>query len=332
MNGNHPEEDSAPSKRAEEQLAGEALKPSEAFLVRFWGVRGSYPVSGGGSQRIGGNTSCVEVRVGGHEIILDAGTGLIPLGQLFRERVKAAPPPTITILFSHLHYDHILGLPFFDPLYQSGARLHLAGPRLAGKSIADTLGGAMTSPYFPVDLRDVPASCQFYTLEPGDYLQWSAGDGQPRLQSGRLNGGKKPIASDEVRVTFLHTSAHPRDGSLISRIEHQGRSVVYATDVEWGQGDSQPLIHFAAGADLLIHDAQYTEEDYVTSKRGFGHSTPHMATKVARAAGVKRLLLFHHDPEYDDRALAALQEAARQDFPETSLAFEGLEVPLFQAP
>jgi ribonuclease BN (tRNA processing enzyme) len=133
-------------------------------------------------------------------------------------------------------------------------------------------------------------------------------------------------------VTFLHTSAHPRDGCLISRVEYKNRRVVYATDVEWGRGDSQPLIHFAAGADLLIHDAQYTEEDYLGSKRGFGHSTPQMATKVARAAGVKRLLLFHHDPEYDDRALAALQEAARQEFPETSLAFEGLEVSLSQIP
>jgi ribonuclease BN (tRNA processing enzyme) len=332
MSERNPEEDSASDRRAEGQQAGDALKPAEAFLVRFWGVRGSYPVPGGAGQRIGGNTSCVEVRVGGHEIILDAGTGLIPLGQLFRERMKAAPSPTITILFSHLHYDHILGLPFFDPLYQPGVRLHLAGPRLVGKSIADALGGAMTSPYFPVDLRDVPANCQFYTLEPGDYLQWRAGILQPHLQSGRLNGASKPLAEDEVRVTFLHTAAHPRNGCLISRIAYKGRSLVYATDVEWGESDSQPLIDFAAGADLLIHDAQYAEQDYVASKRGFGHSTPHMATAIARAAGVKRLLLFHHDPEYDDGALAQLQAAARQDFPETGLAFEGLEISLFQIP
>src|ERR1051326_5641619 len=160
------EEESLSGTHNERQGPLEARQLADAFVVRFWGVRGSYPISGGAAQRIGGHTSCVEVQVGGHEIILDAGTGLIPLGQLFREGMKASPP-TITILFSHLHYDHILGLPFFEPLYQPGASLHFAGPRLAGKSIADTLCGAITSPYFPVDLREVPSTCHFYTLEPG---------------------------------------------------------------------------------------------------------------------------------------------------------------------
>jgi ribonuclease BN (tRNA processing enzyme) len=306
---------------------------ADEFVVRFWGVRGSYPVSRRDVQGVGGNTSCVEVRVGGHAIILDAGTGLIPFGQHFRQRMKASPP-TFTILFSHVHYDHILGLPFFDPLYQPGARLHLAGPRLAGKSFSDTLCEAISSPYFPVDLCDVPAACQFYTLEPGDYLQWRPGELQPRFQHGQLDGAgaaSRALSSTDVRVTFLHTAAHPRNGCLISRLEYRGRSVVYATDVEWGQSGSQPLIYFARNADLLIHDAQYREEEYLASKRGFGHSTPRMATGVARAAGVKRLLLFHHDPEYDDHVLEQLQAAARQDFPATGLAYEGLEVSLLLA-
>lgn len=330
MSDTQAEEDSASDTLAWGRSPREARKLADAFMVRFWGVRGSYPVSGGAAQRMGGHTSCVEVQVGGHEIILDAGTGLIPLGQRFRERMQASPP-TITILFSHLHYDHILGLPFFDPLYQPGASLHLAGPRLAGRSIADTLCGAITSPYFPVDLREVPSTCQFYTLEPGDALLWHPDDMQPHLQSDRLNGTGKAPSGDDVRVSFLHTAAHPRNGCLISRIDYRGHSLVYATDVEWGQADSQHLIRFAAGADLLIHDAQYSEEDYRASKHGFGHSTPHMATEVARAAGVKRLLLFHHDPEYDDGALEQLQGVARRTFAETSLAFEGLEVPLLEA-
>ncbi|HEY7348858.1 MAG TPA: MBL fold metallo-hydrolase [Ktedonobacterales bacterium] len=331
MSETDPEEQQSSGMFAGEHPSEEASAMAGEFVLRFWGVRGSYPVSGGAAQRVGGSTSCVEARVGGHEIILDAGTGLIPFGQLFRERMKASPP-TITILFSHLHYDHILGLPFFDPLYQPGATLHLAGPRLAGKSFSDTLCGAITSPYFPVDLCDVPSTCQFYTLEPGDYFQWRPDDSQPQLRGGQLNGAGKPLAGDEVRVTFLHTPAHPRNGCLISRIEYKGRSVVYATDVEWGQAGNQSLIHFAEGADLLIHDAQYSEEDYLASKRGFGHSTPRMATEVARAAGVKRLLLFHHDPEHDDALLEQLQRDAQRDFPATSLAFEGLEAPIIQAP
>ncbi len=328
MSETNTEEESSSSAIAGEQRSLEARSLADEFTARFWGVRGSYPVAGVAAQRVGGNTSCVEVRVGGQEIILDAGTGLIPLGQRFRESLDTSPP-TITIIFSHLHYDHILGLPFFDPLYHHGTRLHLAGPRLAGREFSEMLGGAITSPYFPVDLRDAPSTCQFYTIEPGDYFQWRFSEPQPSLHSGRLNGDRKPLAGDDVRVDFLHTAAHPRNGCLISRIAYRGHHLVYATDVEWGQADSRQLIRFAEGADVLIHDAQYSEEDYF-SKRGYGHSTAHMATEVARAAGVKQLLLFHHDPEYDDAALEHLQSAAQRAFPETHLAFEGLEIALLQ--
>ncbi len=331
MSGTDSEEEGSFSAFAQEHQAREASSLADEFLVRFWGVRGSYPVSGRTARGVGGNTACVEVQVGGHEIILDAGTGLIPLGQRFRESLKVSPP-AITIIFSHLHYDHILGLPFFDPLYQPGTRLSLAGPRLAGKSFSAALGAAITPPYFPVDLQDAPATCQFYTIEPGDSLQWRPDDAQPRVHSGRLNGATKSLSDQDVLVTFLLTSAHPRNGCLISRIDYQEHSLVYATDVEWGLADNQQLIHFAEGADLLIHDAQYSEEDYFASKRGFGHSTARMATEIARAAGVRRLLLFHHDPEYDDRALEHLRDAARRAFPETSLACEGLEVSLLQTP
>jgi len=327
MSGTDAEEKSSSGPFAGAQGSVEG---NDEFMVRFWGVRGSYPVSRAATQRVGGNTSCVEVRVGGHEIILDAGTGVIPFGQLFRQHARASLP-TITILFSHLHYDHILGLPFFDPLYQPGAELHLAGPRLAGKSFPDTLCQAITSPYFPVDLRDVPATCQFYTLEPGDYFQWHPGVLPPHLQRTRLNGEGADgtlFVSGDVCVTFLHTAAHPRNGCLVSRIEYRGRSLVYATDVEEGPDNDEQVIRFASGADLLIHDAQYSEEDYLASKRGFGHSTPRMATDVARAANVKRLLLFHHDPEHDDAVLEQLQGTAQREFAETALAFEGLELSL----
>ncbi len=299
------------------------------FSARFWGVRGSYPVSRAATLGVGGNTACIEVQVGGHEIILDAGTGLIAFGQGLRQRLDGVPP-TVTILFSHFHYDHILGLPFFDPLYQPGARLTLAGPRMEGRSFSDVLCSAIAAPYFPVDLRAVPARCTFYTLESGDALCWQPGVQEPTFERAWLgrDQGEQPGGSDDVRVTFLHSQAHPTSGCLVSRIEYSGRSLVFATDVEDPLGGDQELIRFASGADVLIHDAQYTEEAYTAAKRGFGHSTPEMATAVARAAGVKQLVLFHHDPESDDAVLERLQEMAREQFPDTALACEGLELVL----
>ena len=308
----------------------ESDKLGNEFVAHFWGVRGSYPAPKAGMQRVGGNTACVEVRVGGHEIILDAGTGLIPFGQFLRQRSDDVPP-TLTILFSHLHYDHILGLPFFDPLYQAGATLHLAGPCMGGKSFKELICQAITSPYFPVELREAPATCRFYTLAYGDYLEWHPDDLSPRLQNSQLKSEAaevQPLISGDVRVTFLHSSAHPRDGCLISRIEYAGRSLVFATDVEGPPAGDQALIRFARGADILIHDAQYREQEYLDSKHGFGHSTLGMATTVARAAGVKRLILFHHDPEYDDSVLEHLQQVAQREFPATTLAVEGLDVSL----
>jgi ribonuclease BN (tRNA processing enzyme) len=330
MRATDSEEERNPGRLSRESAEQERAAHMEEFVVRFWGVRGSYPVSTAATLGIGGNTSCVEVRVGGHEIILDAGTGLIALGRELNRRL-AGSPLVATLLFSHLHYDHILGLPFFEPLYHARSLLHLAGPRMAGKGFAEMLHAAFTSPYFPVDLHDVPASCQFSTLEEGTSLEWSPDQQLPVLRVAGASGqedNRITAPQGKLRVQCLHTSAHPRNGCVVFRIECFGRSLVYATDVEGGTGSDEALIRFASGADLLIHDAQYTAEDYQASKRGFGHSTAQMATSIASSARVKRLLLFHHDPEHGDAALARLCQEARLQFPATELASEGLEVKL----
>ncbi|HEY7123153.1 MAG TPA: MBL fold metallo-hydrolase [Ktedonobacterales bacterium] len=324
------EEESQPGRRASEQPHQQEAGKQEEFIVRFWGVRGSYPVSTTTTLGIGGNTSCVEVQAGGHEIILDAGTGLIALGRALNRRLAGSSLST-TLLFSHLHYDHILGLPFFEPLYQAGSRLHLAGPRMAGKSFAHSLHAAFTSPYFPVDLRDVPSACQFSTLDVGATLEWYADQQEPVLwvaETSAMPANAQEVPQGTLRVNCLYTSAHPRNGCLVFRIEYAGRSLVYATDLEGGTESDEAFIRFASGADLLIHDAQYTEEDYRASKRGFGHSTVQMAANNAHLAGVKQLLLFHHDPEHDDATLERLCQEARLRFPETALASEGLEMKL----
>ena len=310
---------------AERQNPGASYHQQGAFTLRFWGVRGSYPISKAQMLQVGGNTACIEVQVGGHELILDAGTGLIALGQHMRQQFTGAPP-TMTILFSHLHYDHILGLPFFEPLYQPDVKLYLGGPRMGDKSFDEALCRAITSPYFPVDLREAPAACEFYTLGTGDELCWHPGEAAPTVERATMAGEAE--STEEVRVSFLHSQVHPTSGCLVSRITYGGHSLVFATDVEDPLANDRQLIEFARGADVLIHDAQYTEDAYAASKRGFGHSTPQMATAVARAAGVKQLILFHHDPEYDDALLEQVEQVARGEFPGILLAREGLEVSL----
>lgn len=327
MEATDSEAESFSGLSVERQNPGASHHRQGAFTVRFWGVRGSYPVSKAEMLQVGGNTACIEVQVGGHELILDAGTGLIALGQHLSQQLNSASS-TMTILFSHLHYDHILGLPFFEPLYQPGVKLYLGGPRMGGRPFDEVLCQAITSPYFPVDLREAPAACQFYTLETGDEMCWHAGESAPTVERARFDGKTESARSEGVRVSFLHSQVHPTSGCLVSRIAYGGQSLVFATDVENPLHNDRQLIEFARGADVLIHDAQYTEDAYTASKRGFGHSTPQMATAVARAAGVKQLILFHHDPEYDDALLEQVAQAARGEFPGILLAREGLELSL----
>jgi phosphoribosyl 1,2-cyclic phosphodiesterase len=259
--------------------------------VTFWGTRGSIAKAGPTTVRFGGNTSCVSVRTdAGTLLVLDCGTGIHELGQVLgagRGRVDGH------LLIGHTHWDHIQGLPFFAPLFEEGNEWHVYGPRGLDTSIDAALAGQMQYTYFPVQLLDFRAAIEYHDLVEGQFQ----------------------IEDVTITTRYLH---HPAL-TLGFRIEADGASVVYATDHEpstsaAGTGlDREDALHvgFVRDADLLIHDAQYLEEEYAT-KVGWGHSTVEYAVDVAIAGGVDRLALFHHDPTRTDDAVDALVVRARE--------------------
>jgi len=274
--------------------------------VKFWGVRGSVPVPGEHTCGIGGNTSCVEVRCGKQLLVFDGGTGLRLLGKsLYREM-----PLTLHLFFSHMHWDHIQGFPFFGPAFVPGNTIHMYGGAQVAGRVESAMVGQMESPSFPVRLEQLPATLLFHDLNAGDVVEVSP-DTRVRCAAGN----------------------HP-GGVLAYRVEHGGRSVVYMTDHE-PEGGVQPagLLDIARGADVLIYDCMYTPEEYQgkkdgVSRVGWGHSTFEVGAAFARDAGVGELLLYHHDPDQTDRDVADKVERTKQLFPNSRAAFEGLEVPL----
>lgn len=271
------------------------------LAVTFWGVRGSLATPGRATAKYGGNTSCVEVRAGEERIVFDMGSGLRLLGASLagRRSVKA------TFFLSHYHWDHILGLPFFGPAYDAASELVVHGATRLGKSVREILAGQMINPYFPVGLGEMQATLQFRTIESG----------------ARVRVGPATVLAREL--------CHP-GGALGFRVECGSSSVVYATDFEHGCGGDDALVELARDTDLLIYDATYTVPEY-RSHKGWGHSTWSAGTRLARAAGARRLVLFHHDPAHDDAAIDDIVRQARVKFPRTEAAREGRTIELGEA-
>jgi phosphoribosyl 1,2-cyclic phosphodiesterase len=269
--------------------------------VTFYGVRGSLATPGPSTARYGGNTSCVRVTgPDGHVLVLDAGTGI--------RQLALELPPAVTrvdVLLTHLHMDHILGLGFFSPLFTPGMEVHLWGPASATLSLEARLRRYLSPPLFPLLLRDVPC----------------------RLELHHVVRGRVPIGPFQVRTARV---CHP--GPTVGyRIETPGASLAYLPDHEPALGARRfPLdpewtsgFDLAQGVDLLVHDAQYTREEYPRHV-GWGHSTVHDALALARLARVKRLVPFHYDPSRDDAGLEAAVAGAvadmRPEFPVTPAA------------
>lgn len=271
--------------------------------IRFWGVRGSIAAPGPETASVGGNTSCVEVVCGASRFILDSGTGIRALGDALMKQ----GPVQATLLLSHHHWDHIQGLPFFTPIYLPATQLTVIGPQTDRLSNIDVLEHQMSSPVFPVRLEELPCSLDTREVMVGDVLEL----GDTRIVVAKAN--------------------HP-GGCLAYRLEHAGRSVVYATDTEHYSCVDPALRTLAAGADVLIYDAQYTPAEYRgehgPSKVGWGHSTYEDAAKLAHAADVAQLVLFHHDPRRDDRSVAELERKAQALFAGAVAAREGMLIEL----
>ncbi|HTL36454.1 MAG TPA: MBL fold metallo-hydrolase [Kofleriaceae bacterium] len=261
------------------------------LTVRFLGVRGSIATPG---MAAGGNTACLEVVAGDTRIILDAGTGLRTLGN---ERMQQGIRHS-TILLSHLHWDHVAGLQFFTPVYVPGHRVEIASGPNGVMSHDAAIRQLFKAPFFPVDFDDLGGTVITRELRANDRFEI---------------GG--------ITVTMARLN-HP-DPVYGYRLEHAGQSIVYATDTEHFSCVDPTLKKLAAGADILIYDAQYTPEEY-PAKVGWGHSTWLAGAELARAAGVPQLVLFHHDPGRNDAQLAALEAAAAAALPGTVAAREGM--------
>jgi len=270
--------------------------------VKFYGVRGSLPVCGKGFERYGGNTTCLCVtrETANRIFIIDAGTGIRNLGKdLVARRYKQE---LINISFTHFHMDHIQGFPFFAPAYDPTQRIGMLvmGSERKLKNVKDIFSTQMQQDYFPVQLDGMGAQFEF------------------------------PSLGDDETIYGAHVTAVPQfhkfpGGSYGLRIEDASGTLVVCTDVEHINGPDHAIVKLAENADLLIHDGQYTEEEY-TKCKGWGHSTWKQAIDVAIRANVKKLIITHHDPDHDDDFLDRMEEMSKKEFPNCEFAKEGMEV------
>ena len=296
------------------------------MTVKFYGVRGSYPVSGKDTAFYGGNTTCVsftkEVDGKIYRLIIDSGTGIIQLGKEIIQNFFAKKEDlNINLFFTHLHPDHSQGFPFFGPNYFKNCLINLYGMSALGSDIEQVLAAQMTPPNFPIEYRSMKSNRNHTCLTDGDVVNIDA-----NYQA------LSPVIF-KVKVMQAYAPSHPQQGALYYRVydNETGKSVACIWDNESKVGGDKAVIKFSEGADVMIHDTQYTTEEYTNSNmivQGFGHSTYEMAIDNANQAGVKRLYAIHYNPAHTDDKLRQIQDQflRNSSLPQILLAQERMEI------
>jgi phosphoribosyl 1,2-cyclic phosphodiesterase len=296
--------------------------------LKLWGVRGSIPVPGLGTVRYGGNTACIEVRADGELIVLDAGSGIRELG-LALENEFGSRPIHLSLLITHAHWDHIQGFPFFVPSYNDKNQIRIFGYNGADSGLREILKGQMATPFFPVALYDLPGKIQFESLETMDFKI-----GKVRIRARLMNHpgvcvgyriftSKGSIAYLPDHEPYEAFKLHSAKSHLLSPEQTKKRA----------EEDRAELVKFLHGSDVLILDTQYTDEEY-QAHVGWGHGSLTTAVSLALDAGVRKLILFHHDPTHDDQMIDKMVQTARkmaaksESYLEVEGAREGAEMTL----
>ena len=306
------------------------------FTIKFRGVRGSYPVSDKDFTKYGGNTSCVEINVGGYLVILDAGTGLVKLGDeltakyiMSGKSIQDREPIKAVVLLSHIHHDHIQGFTFFRPLHIRSTIIDVFGNVDYNENLSDELATLLFGKSFPLDLGDIAGNLNIHDINETDAIILRQND-SPLVKRIEDENELKKYKNDVV-ITFYRSYAHHQEGVLIYKISYKGKTLVYATDKESYAGGDKKLSNFAKGCDLIIHDSQYTTEDYLDTfspKQGYGHSTFDMAIECRKQLKAKQLVFFHYDPLYDDAKLDRIKQQCLVNDSNSIMAYEGLEIKL----
>lgn len=301
--------------------------------ITFWGVRGSIPCPGPHTVRYGGNTPCIEVRFRAlnRHIIIDAGSGIRELGYRMMARDTVDGPISTEIFLTHTHWDHIMGFPFFVPIYVPGTKIKVYGPvTYEDETLEDVVGGQLTYRYFPVRQAELASQIEYIDLKEGIY---QLGEGLT-LTTKYLNHpvlclGYRFEYQGSILCTAYDTEpfqnvfcTNPEDPSYNEAMAIEGEQVA--------KEENQRLEDFFSGADLLVHDTQYTQSEYESSKMGWGHSSFEHATAAAERAGVKRLAFFHHEPVRTDSQIDELTtihcRSNTEGGMEVFFAREGMEI------